>query len=71
MAWRPPYQPQFGHTTWGSFAWVHCGHTLRGGAASFQFDARRLRLFALEVFFLGTAISIVSFGFGLSFGFGW
>jgi hypothetical protein len=29
---------------------------LRGGADSFQADARRLRLFAFEVFFLGTAI---------------
>src|SRR5437763_1165397 len=23
-AWRPPYQPQFGHTTWGALAWRHC-----------------------------------------------
>jgi hypothetical protein len=29
---------------------------LLGGVARTQFDARRLRLFALEVFFLGTAI---------------
>ena len=33
------------------------GHRLRAGATSFQFDARRLRLFALLVFFLGTAIA--------------
>ena len=71
MAWRPPYQPQFGQTTCGSLACVHWGQTLRGGALSFQFEARRLRLFALDVFFLGTAMSIVSFAFGLSFGFGW
>src|SRR5437588_9735352 len=58
MAWRPPYHPQFGHTTWGSLAWRHCGHTLRGGADSRQFEARRLRLLALEVFFLGTAIFV-------------
>ena len=58
MAWRPWYHPQFGHTTWGSFAWRHCGQVLRGGADSFQADARRLRLFAFEVFFLGTAISV-------------
>ncbi len=56
IAWRPLYQPQLGHTTWGSLAWVHCGHTERAGAFSTQLDARRLRLFALEVFFLGTAI---------------
>jgi hypothetical protein len=29
---------------------------LLAGVARTQFDARRLRLFALEVFFLGTAI---------------
>jgi hypothetical protein len=33
------------------------GHRLRLGAMSFQFDARRLRLLALLVFFLGTAIA--------------
>jgi hypothetical protein len=32
------------------------GQTLRGGADSRQAEARRLRLFALLVFFLGTAI---------------
>ncbi len=56
MAWRPPYQPQFGHTTWGSLARWHCGHSLRGGGPRRHAEARRLRLFALEVFFLGTAI---------------
>ena len=55
-ACRPLYQPQFGHTTWGVLAVLHCGHTDRAGAFSTQFDARRLRLFDLEVFFLGTAI---------------
>jgi hypothetical protein len=58
MAWRPPYQPQFPHTTCGSLAWAHCGQRLRGGVASFQFEARRLRDFILEVFFLGTAIGV-------------
>ncbi len=58
MAWRPPYQPQLLHTTWGSFAWLHCGQMLRGGVLSFQFEARRERLFILEVFFLGTAIVV-------------
>jgi len=33
------------------------GHRLRAGATSFQLDARRLRVFALLVFFLGTAIA--------------
>jgi hypothetical protein len=50
------YHPQFGHTIWGNLAVVHCGHTERAGVFSTQLDARRLRLFDLEVFFLGTAI---------------
>jgi hypothetical protein len=33
------------------------GHRLRAGDASFQFAARRLRVFILLVFFLGTAIA--------------
>ena len=40
-------------------AWVHCGPTERAGARNSQLDARRLRLFDLEVFFLGTAIGAV------------
>src|SRR5258706_1305318 len=56
MAWGPPYQPQLGHTTWGSLACRHCGQMLRAGAFSVQLLARRLRLFAFDVFFLGTAI---------------
>jgi len=35
----------------------HCGQTLRGGAESVHADARRLRLLALLVFFLGTAMA--------------
>jgi hypothetical protein len=38
----------------------HRGHTERAGVLSTQFDARRLRLFALEVFFFGTAIGMRS-----------
>src|SRR5205814_9352425 len=57
-AWRPPYHPQLGHTTWGSLARAHWGHTLRAGTASVQLLARRLRLLALEVFFLGTAMGL-------------
>jgi hypothetical protein len=56
MAWRPLYHPQFGQTTCGNLADVHWGQTDRAGAFSTQLDARRLRLFALEVFFFGTAI---------------
>jgi len=41
---------------WGSLATEHCGHTERAGAFNTQLDARRLRLFDLEVFFFGTAI---------------
>jgi hypothetical protein len=57
MAWRLWYHPQLGHTTWGSFTALQRGHTLREGDSSFQALARRLRLFAFEVFFLGTAIA--------------
>src|SRR3712207_4712520 len=56
MTCRPAYQPHVPHTTWGSLAELQRGHTLRGGASSRHADARRLRLLALEVFFLGTAI---------------
>ena len=34
----------------------HCGQMLRGGALSTQALARRLRLLALEVFYLATAM---------------
>jgi len=54
-ATRPLYQPQLGQTTWGSFAEPHRGQLLRAGALSFQLLARRLRVFILDVFFLGTA----------------
>lgn len=50
------YHPHVGHTTCGSLALWHCGQTLRAGAFRTQLLARRLRLFALEVFFLGTAM---------------
>jgi hypothetical protein len=56
MACRPPYQPQFAHTTGGIFAFRHWGQVLRGGAARCQALVRRLRLLAFDVFFLGTAI---------------
>jgi hypothetical protein len=58
MAWRPPYQPQLLHTTWGSLAWAHCGQRLRAGGFRTQLEARRLRDFILEVFFFGTAIGV-------------
>jgi hypothetical protein len=57
MAWRPWYQPQFPQTTWGTLAALHRGHTLREGAVTVHADARRLRLFIFDVFFLGTAIA--------------
>jgi hypothetical protein len=41
----------------GSLAESQFGHRLRDGATSFQFEARRLRVFILLVFFLGTAIA--------------
>jgi hypothetical protein len=39
---------------------VHWGHTERAGVFSIQLDARRLRVFDLEVFFFGTAIGVAS-----------
>ena len=57
MAWRPAYQPQFPHTTWGTLVAPQRGHRLRERAPrGVQALARRLRLLALEVFFLGTAM---------------
>jgi hypothetical protein len=56
MAWRPAYQPQLPHTTWGSLLAPHRGQRLRADGASVQLEARRLRLLALEVFFFGTAM---------------
>jgi hypothetical protein len=60
------YQPQVPQTVCGTLADAHRGQTERPGLRSVQADARRLRLFALEVFFLGTAISVflVSWGLG-------
>jgi hypothetical protein len=58
IAWRPLYQPQFEQTIWGSFACWHCGQVDMPGVFSTQAEARRLLLFAFEVFFFGTAIGI-------------
>ena len=57
MAWRPLYQPQLGHTTWGNFTTVQRGHTLRAEAVSFQLLARPIRVFDFDRFFLGTAMA--------------
>src|SRR5690606_37770526 len=59
MAWRPLYQPQLPHTTWGCFAAPQRGQVLRAGVPSFQAEARRLRLFDLDIFFFGTAIAVL------------
>src|SRR5439155_19577899 len=56
-AWRPPYHPQFGQTTWGTLPRRHWGQVLRGGAARLHAPALRLLLFDFDVFFLGTAIA--------------
>ncbi len=40
--------------------WRHWGHKLRAGSERVQAEARRLRLLALEVFFLGTAMMVSS-----------
>jgi hypothetical protein len=44
---------------WGSFEVAHCGQTLRAGRSRVQFDARRLRVRALLVLRLGTAIDLL------------
>jgi hypothetical protein len=44
------------HTLCGFFAVSQRGQRLAEGVGSFQAEARRLRLFDLEVFFLGTAM---------------
>jgi hypothetical protein len=41
---------------WGNFEFAHCGQTLRAGRSRRQLAARRLRVFALLVLRLGTAI---------------
>jgi hypothetical protein len=41
----------------GNLALPQFGQRLRAGADNVQFDARRLRLLALLVFFFGTAIA--------------
>jgi hypothetical protein len=43
----------------GNFDVAHWGQTLRGGRFSVQFDARRLRVLALLVLRLGTAIDLL------------
>src|SRR5688500_7717354 len=56
---------------WGSFVWWQWGQTERAGAGTGQFDARRLRLLALGVFLLGTAIGapqLLSVRVGVVFG---
>jgi hypothetical protein len=51
------YQPQVGHTTWGSLAEPQRGQIERAGSDSRQALARRLRDFDLDFFFFGTAIA--------------
>jgi hypothetical protein len=65
MAWRPAYHPQLPHTTWGSLVALQRGQMLRGAGVSVQLEARRLRLFDLEVFFFGTAMVVSTLEGGL------
>lgn len=60
-ATRPLYQPHVPQTVWGSFVARQRGHTLRDGAPRRQLDARRILVFDLDFFFLGTA-TVVSLG---------
>jgi hypothetical protein len=59
MATRPLYQPQLPHTVCGRLAAPQRGQVLRPGRVIFQAEARRLRLLAFEVFFLGTAMALL------------
>ena len=55
-AWRSLYHPHEPHTLWGSLVAPQRSQKLREERLSLQAAALRLRLLALEVFFLGTAI---------------
>src|SRR3546814_9196180 len=57
IAWRPAYQPQLPQTTWGTLVAPHRGQRLREGRSRRQALAQRMRLLALEAFFLGTALA--------------
>jgi len=54
-ATRPLYQPQVPHTVCGIFAALQRGQVLREGASRRHAEARRLRVFIFDIFFLGTA----------------
>ncbi len=56
MASRPSYQPHSPHTWCGRRADPQRGQRLSDGAERVQAELRRLRDFALEVFFFGTAM---------------
>ena len=58
MAWRPWYQPQLPHTTWGSLAEPQRGHTERAGTLSVHADARWLRVLLFDFFFFGTGMAV-------------
>jgi len=55
MATRPLYQPQVPHTVCGNLAAAQRGQVLRDGAERRQLEARRMRVFDFDFFFLGTA----------------
>jgi hypothetical protein len=55
IATRPLYQPHTPHTVCGNLAEAQRGHVLRDGASRRQFEARRIRVFDFDFFFLGTA----------------
>jgi hypothetical protein len=57
MAWRPWYQPQLPHTTCGRLTAPQRGQVLRPGVPIRHADARRLRDFDFDIFFLGTAMT--------------
>lgn len=54
-ATRPLYQPHVPHTVWGILAALQRGQVLRDGATRRQLEARRIRVFIFDFFFLGTA----------------
>jgi hypothetical protein len=57
MAWRPAYQPQLPQARWGRLVALHRGQVLRAEVPSRHADAFRLRLFDLDIFFFGTAMT--------------
>jgi hypothetical protein len=57
MACRPAYQPQLPQTWCGRFEAPQRGQRLRADSVTFHAEARRLRVFDFDIFFLGTGMT--------------